>query len=79
MENFDVTEEELDAELKDMAEDYGLDVEKLKETISQREQALMKLDIMVQKALKLITESAVEVEPEKADKPDDADENDTNE
>ncbi|MDR1703925.1 MAG: trigger factor [Clostridiales bacterium] len=62
-EGFTATEEDIDAELNSMTADYGLDVEKLKETLTKRERDSMVLDIIVQKALKHVTENAVEIEP----------------
>jgi trigger factor len=58
--NLSATEEEVDKELEEMSEDYGLDVEKLKENLSKREMATVKTDIMVHKALRLVVDNAVE-------------------
>ena len=52
------TDEELDKELEKMASMYQMEVEKLKELISDKEKDSMKLDIAVQKAVDFIVEQA---------------------
>lgn len=57
-ENIQATDEELDKELEKMASMYQMEVEKLKELISDKEKDSMKLDIAVQKAVDFIVEQA---------------------
>lgn len=57
-ENIQATDEELDKELEKMASMYQMEVEKLKELISDTEKDSMKLDIAVQKAVDFIVEQA---------------------
>lgn len=57
-ENIQATDEELDKELEKMASMYQMEVEKLKELISDKEKNSMKLDIAVQKAVDFIVEQA---------------------
>jgi trigger factor len=64
-ENIEVSEEELDKELSNMAEQYKMELDKLKEVIGENEKEQMKADIAVQKAVDLVVEQAVEVEPAK--------------
>lgn len=48
-----------------MAEQYKMELDKLKEVIGENEKEQMKADIAVQKAVDLVVEQAVEVEPAK--------------
>lgn len=59
-EKIEITEEELDEEIKKMADMYGMDVEKLKEYMSDDEKDSMKKDLAVGKAAELIGASAKE-------------------
>lgn len=59
-ENIEVSDERLDEELKQMADAYQMEVEKLKEFMGENEKAQMKEDIAVQEAVTLITDAAVE-------------------
>lgn len=59
-ENIEVADERLDEELKQMAEAYQMDVEKLKEFMGENEKNQMKEDIAVQDAVTLLAEAAVE-------------------
>ncbi len=59
-ENIEATEEDLDAEMTRMAEMYKMEVEKVKELISDYQREEMKKDIAIQKAVDLVTEAAVE-------------------
>ncbi|NLP46022.1 MAG: trigger factor [Epulopiscium sp.] len=61
-ENIEVSNEELEEEIKKMAEMYKMEVEKLKESISEREKEYMKEDMKVTKALAFVMEHAKEVE-----------------
>lgn len=60
-ENIEVSDERLEEELKQMADTYQMEVEKLKEFMGENEKAQMKEDIAVQEAVTLITEAAEEV------------------
>ena len=59
-EDIQVTEEELEEELKKMAEMYQMDLEQLKGLVGDSEKKAIKQDIAVQKAVDLVTEAAVE-------------------
>lgn len=60
-ENIQVTEEELEKELTDMAAAYQMEADKLKELIGEKEKEQIKADIAVQKAVDLVVASAKEV------------------
>ena len=57
-----VTTIEVKAEVEKMAKAYGMEADKLKELLGERELEQMKKDMAVQEAVTLITEAAVEVE-----------------
>ncbi len=57
-EAFEVTDEMLDEKLKEMAEMYHMDVNKLKETIGTNEAENLKEDMKMEKAVALLVESA---------------------
>ncbi len=59
-EKIEVSDEELDAEMKKMADQYQMEVEKIKELIGEEEKKQMSMDLAVQKAITLIADSAVE-------------------
>lgn len=59
-ENIEVSEDELNEELKKMADMYQMDVEQLTGLIGESEQKAIKQDIAVQKAVDLVTDAAVE-------------------
>ena len=59
-ENIEVSDEEVDEELKKMAEMYGMEVEKLKEYMRDAEKESMKKDMAIQKAVDLIMENVKE-------------------
>lgn len=59
-ENIQVSEEELEKELTDMAAAYQMELEKVKEVIGDREKEQMKTDIAVQKAVDFVLEQSVE-------------------
>ena len=60
-ENFEASEEEVEAEFAKLAEKYGMTVEKIKELFADEQKEGIKSDLAAQKALDLITEAAVEV------------------
>ncbi len=59
-ENFSVSDEEIDEEIKKIAGAYGMDSDKLKEVMRDSDKEALSKDIQVQKALKLVVDSAVE-------------------
>ena len=60
-EAIEVTEEDMDKELENMASMYQMDVEKLKEVVGEHESDSIKKDIAIQKAVDLVVEAAKEV------------------
>ena len=59
-ENLTATDEEVDAELAKMAEQYNMEVEKLKEMFAEEDLKSIRDDLAVQKAVELVTDTAVE-------------------
>ena len=68
-ENLEVTDEEVEEELKKLAEQYQMELDKVKAAVDT---AAVKSDLMGSKAAKLITDSAVAVAPAEEKKEDDA-------
>ncbi len=66
-EKIEATEEDLDAEFAKMAEQYEMEVDKVKELVGEYYLEDMKKDIAIQKAATLVAEATVEVEPEAVD------------
>ena len=64
-EGIEITEEDVDAEYKKMADQYNMDVESLKKYI---EAAVVKEQIMRSKAIAVVVDNAVVLKPEKAAK-----------
>lgn len=62
-EKIEVSDDEYEEELKKMADQYKMDVEKLKDIISDEEKDQIRKDLAVQKALTFLAENAKEVEP----------------
>lgn len=60
-EDIQVSDEEFDKEIAEMAENYKMEADKFKELIGAEEAGRMKMDIAVQKAVDLIAEKAKEV------------------
>lgn len=60
-ENFEVTEEDIDNEINDMAAAYNMEADKLKELLSDNDRDNMKKDVQVKKAVEFVTEQAKEV------------------
>ena len=58
-ENIEVSDERLDEEVAKMAEAYGMEVDKLKEYMGDREKEQMKLDMAVQDAITFVVVNAV--------------------
>ena len=59
-ENLEVSDEELEAEYSRMAEQYKMEVEKLKELFSDADKKTIREELAIQKAVDLVTEAAVE-------------------
>ena len=60
-EDIQVSDEEFDKEVAEMAENYRMEADKFKELIGEEEAARMKMDVAVQKAVDLIVAEAKEV------------------
>ena len=60
-ENIQVTDEEVEKEVADMAAAYQMEADKLKELLSDKDKENMKLDIAVSKAADFVAENAKEV------------------
>ena len=58
-EDFQVTEEEVNAELERMAKQYGLEADKLREIIGEANLSMIEVDIKVRKAVDMMYDSAV--------------------
>ena len=61
-ENIEPSEEEVDEEIRKMAESYGLEADGMKDMMGEDELAQIKQDIAVQKAVTLLADTAVETE-----------------
>ncbi len=59
-ENFEVSDDEIDAEITRIAENYGMEKEKLTSVLRDEDRANLVKDLQVQKALKLVMDNAVE-------------------
>ena len=59
-EGIEATEEDLEAEITRMAEMYRMEVDKVKELVGDNQKEEMKKDILIQKAIDLVAEAAVE-------------------
>ena len=60
-ENITISDEEVEKELADMAANYKMELDKFKEIMGEEEIEAMKRDLEVQKAVKLVVDSAKEV------------------
>ena len=64
-ENIEVSDEDLEKEFEEMAKNYDMELEKIKELVPEDQRDYLKQDIATRKAIDLIADSAVEVdEPE---------------
>lgn len=61
-ENIEVTEEDIEAEIKKLAGMYGMDVDRFRSFMGDSSQDSIKRDIAITKAVELVMENAVEVE-----------------
>ncbi len=60
-ENIEVSEEEMEKEIGEMAKAYQMETDKLKELISEKEKEQMKMDLAVAKAVDFVAAAAKEV------------------
>ena len=60
VENIEVTDEDIDAEIEKMAKMYNMDADKLKEYMGEAEKKSMKNDLAITKAVELIMENIKE-------------------
>ena len=58
-EKFEVTDEEIDQELENIAKQYGFEADKMKETLGVQNLGMIAGDIKVRKAVDLMYDSAV--------------------
>lgn len=61
-ENIEISDERVDEEIAKMAEQYKMEVDKLKEIMGEQEREQMKNDLAIQAAVEMVTDAAVEVE-----------------
>ena len=61
-ENIEVSDEEFEKELEEMAKAYGMELDKVKEIVLDEEKKVISNDIAMRKAIDLIADNAVEVE-----------------
>ena len=59
-ENLEATDAEIDEEIAKMAEMYGMEADKIKDTMGDRERELMSKDVAIRKAAELISSEAKE-------------------
>ncbi len=59
-ENIEVSQEEIDAELQKMADQYSMELEKVKEVFGEEELKQLTEDLAVQKAITILTDNAKE-------------------
>ena len=67
-ENIEVTDDDVETEIKKIADNYKMDVEKVKETLGAGNEDAIKKDIAMQKAIDFITENSKEKAAKKATK-----------
>ena len=61
VEQIEISDERLEEELVKMAEAYKMELDKLKEMVSEDAKAQIKKDLAVQEAVDLVRDAAVEV------------------
>ena len=59
-ENFEITEDDVNAEIEKMAKAYGMEADKLKEYVGDNEKESMKRDIAIEKAVQFIMDNVKE-------------------
>ncbi|WP_035772194.1 trigger factor [Butyrivibrio sp. VCD2006] len=67
-EKFEISEDEIQEELEKMAKQYGMEADKVKELMGNREIKSLKEDLLVQKAANFLVENAKEVGAKKTTK-----------
>jgi len=67
-EKIEVSDEEVNAELQKMADQYKMELDKVKEIVGEKEQKQMRDDLAVQKAAEFLVENAKEVAAKKTTK-----------
>ena len=67
-EGIEASEEEVDKEIADQAAAYNMEADKIRENISEDGMEQLKMDIAVQKAIKVLADAAVEVEKAEEEK-----------
>lgn len=60
-ENLEISEEEVDAEMQKMADQYSMELDKVKEIFGEEELSQLKQDLVVQKAITVLTDNAKEI------------------
>ena len=60
-EQIEVTQEDIDQELENMAKMYQMELERLKEVMGENETDSIKKDIAIQKAVEMVAEAAKEI------------------
>ncbi len=60
IEELDATDEEIDAEIERIAKQYDMEIDKLKETLGEKEKESVKKDLLNKKAVELIVNEAIE-------------------
>ena len=78
-ENIEVTEEEIDAEIGKMAAAYGMEADKLKEHMGDKEKQSIRRDLSVSKAVDLVMENVKEKAKSKSKKDQEAEDSATEE
>jgi trigger factor len=73
-ENFEVSDEEVDAEVEKMATAYGMEADKLKEYMGDAEKESIKRDLAITKAVDFIMDNVKERAKAKSKKDKDAEE-----
>ncbi len=65
-ENIEVSDDEFEAEIKKIAESYGMEADKVKETFAGEREDLFRKDIAMQKAIDFVRDNAKEAKAKKA-------------
>lgn len=73
-ENITVSDEEIEKEIQDMADNYGMPVDNMKSLITENERKSITADLKIKKAVDFIIENSVEDKNKKTVKADDGDE-----
>lgn len=71
-ENIEATQEDIDKQIKNMAAQFGLEEDKVREIVQQENAKFLEQDIKMQKAIDFLLENAVKVPAKETDSADDA-------